>query len=119
MTSANPEDPEADDELGESAPVRSYITPGGYAALQGQLGRLRAERPQVVETIAGLLGHKLSGVTVRYAHVPDAALVAAADGVAARIAAALEGRGSADVVTLAPSKDEAAKAVAPLHGIRW
>jgi hypothetical protein len=30
-------------------------------------------------TIAGLLGHSVSGVTARYAHVPDAALLAAAD----------------------------------------
>ena len=42
-------------------------------------------------TIAGLLGHKVQGVTARYAHVPDAALVAAADRVSARILAALEG----------------------------
>ncbi|TXM93553.1 site-specific integrase [Methylobacterium sp. WL116] len=33
-------------------------------------------------TIAGLLGHRVPGVTARYAHVPDAALVAAADRVA-------------------------------------
>ena len=42
-------------------------------------------------TIAGLLGHSVPGVTARYAHVPDSALVAAADRVAARIAAALDG----------------------------
>ena len=52
-------------------------------------------------TIAGLLGHSVPGVTARYAHVPDSALVAAADRVAARIAAALDGREeSADVVPL-------------------
>ena len=43
-------------------------------------------------TIAGLLGHSVPGVTARYAHVPDSALVAAADRVSARIAAALDGR---------------------------
>jgi integrase len=43
-------------------------------------------------TIAGLLGHSVPGVTARYAHVPDSALVAAADRVSARITAALEGR---------------------------
>lgn len=43
-------------------------------------------------TIAGLLGHSVPGVTARYAHMPDTALVAAADRVAARIAAALDGR---------------------------
>jgi integrase len=30
-------------------------------------------------TIAGLLGHSVRGITARYAHVPDSALVAAAD----------------------------------------
>jgi integrase len=43
-------------------------------------------------TIAGLLGHTFASVTARYAHVPDRALVLAADGVAARIGAALDGR---------------------------
>jgi len=42
-------------------------------------------------TIAGLLGHTVPGVTARYAHVPDSALVAAADRVSARIAATLDG----------------------------
>jgi hypothetical protein len=42
-------------------------------------------------TIAGLLGHSVPGVTARYAHIPDAALVAGADQVCARIAAALNG----------------------------
>jgi integrase len=41
-------------------------------------------------TIAGLLGHSVPGVTARYAHIPDAALVAAANQVCARIAAALK-----------------------------
>jgi integrase len=53
-------------------------------------------------TIAGLLGHSVPGVTARYAHVPDSALVAAADRVSARIAAALDGRGEgAEVLLLA------------------
>jgi integrase len=43
-------------------------------------------------TIAGLLGHSVPGVTARYAHVPDSALVAAADRVSAKIAAALDGK---------------------------
>jgi len=42
--------------------------------------------------IAGLLGHTVPGVTARYAHVPDSALLAAADRVAGRIAAALDGK---------------------------
>ena len=40
-------------------------------------------------TIAGLLGHSVPGVTGRYAHVADPALVAAADRVSAKIHAAL------------------------------
>ena len=51
-------------------------------------------------TIAGLLGHSVPGVTARYAHVPDSALVAAADRVSARIGAALDGHVSAEVVSL-------------------
>jgi integrase len=42
-------------------------------------------------TIAGLLGHRGSSVTARYAHVPDRALVSAADQVADVIARALKG----------------------------
>src|SRR5450432_1101062 len=49
-------------------------------------------------TIAGLLGHSVPGVTARDAHVADAALVAAADRVSARIAIALEGAAPADNV---------------------
>jgi integrase len=51
-------------------------------------------------TIAGLLGHTVSGVTARYAHIPDSALVAAADRVSARIAAVLDGSAGADVLPL-------------------
>jgi len=51
-------------------------------------------------TIAGLLGHSVPGITARYAHVPDSALIAAADRVATRIASALDGRTEAEVVTL-------------------
>jgi integrase len=49
-------------------------------------------------TIAGLLGHSVPGVTARYAHVPDRALLAAADQVAARIAAALAGEAGTEVI---------------------
>jgi integrase len=51
-------------------------------------------------TIAGLLGHSVPGITARYAHVPDSALVSAADRVAMRIASALDGKADADVVPL-------------------
>ena len=43
-------------------------------------------------TIAGLLGHTVPGVTARYAHVPDRALVTAAEQVSARLAASLDGK---------------------------
>ncbi|MFD0846900.1 tyrosine-type recombinase/integrase [Sphingosinicella xenopeptidilytica] len=56
-------------------------------------------------TIAGLLGHSVSGVTARYAHVPDNALVSAANRVSARIAAALNGdTGKAKVVQMARAR---------------
>jgi site-specific recombinase XerD len=51
-------------------------------------------------TIAGLLGHSVPGITARYAHVPDLALVAAADRVASRVASALDGDTEANVVSL-------------------
>lgn len=58
-------------------------------------------------TIAGLLGHSVPGVTARYAHVPDSALAAAADRVAAHIAAALDGKAAADVVPLRKAQSKA------------
>jgi integrase len=52
-------------------------------------------------TIAGLLGHSVPGVTARYAHVPDVALIAAADRVSSQVAAALDDfREEAHVVQL-------------------
>jgi integrase len=51
-------------------------------------------------TIAGLLGHTVPGVTARYAHVPDRALLSAADAISARVAAALGGRADAGVIPL-------------------
>ena len=56
-------------------------------------------------TIAGLLGHSVAGVTARYAHVPDAALIAAADNISAKISLALNGL------------SEQAGIVVPLHRI--
>ncbi len=43
-------------------------------------------------TIAGLLGHTMQGVTARYSHLPDRALLTAADAVSAHIMAALNGK---------------------------
>jgi integrase len=51
-------------------------------------------------TIAGLLGHSVPGVTARYAHIPDRALLAASDQVSARIAAALHSKPDAEVIEL-------------------
>jgi integrase len=51
-------------------------------------------------SIAGLLGHSVPGITARYAHVPDSALVAAADRIATRIASALEEGTQAEIVPL-------------------
>jgi integrase len=56
-------------------------------------------------TIAELLGHARRGVTARhYIRRPDTALVAAADRVAARIAAALDGSKGADIVPMKRDK---------------
>lgn len=55
-------------------------------------------------TIAGLLGHTVPGVTARYAHVPDSALVVAADRVSARIAAALAGETEKGKVVQMPKR---------------
>jgi integrase len=41
-------------------------------------------------TIAGLLGHRVKGITARYASAPDSALLAAADRVSTRLAGVLE-----------------------------
>lgn len=54
-------------------------------------------------TIAGLLGHRGSSVTARYAHVPDRALISAADHVAGQIARALNGKKTAVPLKVAVS----------------
>lgn len=51
-------------------------------------------------TIAGLLGHRANGVTARYAHVADSALLSAADRVSAYIADALDGKLHGEVIEL-------------------
>jgi len=43
-------------------------------------------------TIAGLIGHAAQGVTNRYSHLPDSAILSAADKVSARIAELLKGK---------------------------
>jgi integrase len=66
------------------AKVTVHVLRHSFAATAAEMGFSEL-------TIAGLLGHTVSSVTGRYAHVPDRALVTAADAVAARIAAALGG----------------------------
>ena len=61
-------------------------------------------------TIAGLLGHSVPGVTARYAHIPDRALLAAADQISGRIAAALDGDAGAEVIELRNHVDKAVQA---------
>ena len=72
---------------------RSHTLRHSFAAAAAELGFSEL-------TIAGLLGHSVPGVTARYAHVPDSALVAAADRVSARIAAALDGKHEAEILRL-------------------
>jgi len=65
--------------------VSLHILRHTFAATAAELGYSEL-------TIAGMLGHTVPGVTARYAHVPDSALVSAASSVSAKIMAALEGR---------------------------
>jgi integrase len=59
--------------------ITTHVLRHSFAATAAEMGYSEL-------TIAGLLGHTVSGVTARYAHVPDSALVAAADRVSERIA---------------------------------
>jgi integrase len=62
------------------APVVSlHVLRHTFAAVAAELGFSEL-------TIAGLLGHRVSGITARYAHMPDRALLTAADQVSARLA---------------------------------
>lgn len=64
--------------------VTAHVLRHTFAAVAAELGYSEL-------TIAGLLGHAVPGITARYAHVPDSALVSAANTVSANIAAALAG----------------------------
>jgi integrase len=75
--------------------VTVHVMRHSFAAAAAELGYSEL-------TIAGLLGHSVPGVTARYAHVPDSALVAAADRVSARIAGALEGAAAQEEGTVIP-----------------
>jgi integrase len=77
--------------------ARSHDLRRTFASVADELGYGDA-------TIGELLGHAKKGVTQKhYVRRPDSALVAAADRVAARIAAALEGR-EAEIVPINPSR---------------
>jgi integrase len=69
------------------ADVTVHVLRHSFAATAAEMGFSEL-------TIAGLLGHSVPGITARYAHVPDRALVAAANDVSARIAAALASGGT-------------------------
>jgi integrase len=81
------------------------LTPHGlrhaYASVASDLGYAEP-------TIAALLGHATTTMTGRYIHHLDAALIAAADAVSNRIAAALDGREAAAKVIQLPGQAEAA-----------
>src|SRR5205085_9240029 len=70
--------------------------------LRRTFGSIAADEGYSDATIAELLGHSRRGVTQRhYIRRPDAAMVAAADRVSGRIAAALAApQGTADVIPL-------------------
>ena len=51
-------------------------------------------------TIGGVIGHKNGSTTARYAHVPDSALLSAADAVSARINASLDGKEVGNVIEM-------------------
>jgi len=68
----------------ELADVTVHTLRHSFAATAAEMGYSEL-------TIAGLLGHTVPGVTARYAHVPDRALISAADSVSTRIAMALDG----------------------------
>ena len=82
------------------AGVTVHVLRHSFAAAAAELGFSEL-------TIAGLLGHSVPGVTGRYAHVPDRALLAGADQVSKRIAAALVGNSGAEVIELDPQQARA------------
>jgi site-specific recombinase XerD len=76
--------------------------------LRRSFGSLAADEGYGDSTIAELLGHARRGVTARhYIRRPDAALVAAADRVAERIAASIDERKEGEVIDLRAAQWEA------------
>jgi integrase len=73
--------------------------------LRRTFATFEAEEGYSDATIAELLGHARRGVTARhYIRRPDAALIAAADRVADRIAGMMDGGESGDVLSIAKAK---------------
>jgi integrase len=69
---------------------RAGITPAvSLHVLRHTFAAVAAELGFSELTIAGLLGHRVPGITARYAHMPDSALLTAADQVSARLAVLL------------------------------
>ena len=73
--------------------VSLHVLRHTFAAVAAELGFSEL-------TIAGLLGHHAPGITARYAHLPDRALLVAADQVSSRLASLLDGTRTAQVVGL-------------------
>ncbi|MGQ9369059.1 tyrosine-type recombinase/integrase [Azospirillum sp. A39] len=65
------------------------IVNAGRHALRHTFASIASERGYSDATIAGLLGHKGRGVTSRYVHRPDSALLSAAEDVCTTIAEAI------------------------------
>jgi integrase len=79
----------------------AHLKGAGAQTLRRTFASVAADEGYSDATIAELLGHARRGVTARhYIRRPDAALVAAADRVAARVAAALAGSHGADIVPM-------------------
>jgi integrase len=84
--------------------VTVHVLRHSFAACAAELGFSEL-------TIAGLLGHSVPGVTARYAHIPDRALLAAADQVSAQIGAALTGGHGAGVIELVEQRSARALSI--------
>jgi integrase len=83
----------------ELADVTVHTLRHTFAAVAAELGFSEL-------TIAGLLGHSVPGITARYAHLPDSALIAAANHVSLRMAAVLDGKQDGDVVPLRATQND-------------
>lgn len=79
---------------------RASITDVTIHTLRHTYASVAAELGYSELTIAGLIGHKSSGITARYAHLPDRALLSAADTVSAHISNLLDGKEEEDKVVL-------------------